>query len=395
MASTGSAKKSCATCHKNGDVFTCRGCRQAFCAQHVDEHREKLAKEVANLAEEHELLRNEINRETEAQLLLSVVNKWEQESITKISRAAETARIDLQQWIDRNNIEVKIPFERITNELRSCQEAEDYTETDLKRWIQQLEEYRQKMQKLPILDLMDDDESDNIHLIKLIEPRTLQQQQEELDQDQDQHHRNPMGGSTLSLDRMSVISVAEPSLLVRERFGDVTGGVVLSDDDLVMTYEGAWLGNSNACGVNLYHTGTHHIRFRILEKFYDPPFFGVITGSQKNVDHILESFSTNGWNNFDFPIISGEKQPGTIRDKIIRQMDELTLTLDCDRKQIFLKHHRTKRLVHIPIDTRGCPFPWKLLVVLHRRGDAVRMIGGTLSLTRENLSSRLSQRRKT
>ena len=393
MASAGTARKSCATCHKNGDVFTCRGCRQAFCAQHVDEHREKLAKEVANLAEEHELLRNEINRETEAQLLLSLVNKWEQESITKISRAAETARTDLQQWIEQNNIEVKIPFERITNELRSCQQAEDYTETDLKRWIQQLEEYRQKMQKLPVLDMMDDDESDNIHLIKLTEPRTLQQQQEELEQEQ--QHSNRMGGSTLSLDRISVISVAEPSLLVRERFGDVTGGAVLSDDDLVVTYEGAWLGHSNACGVNLYHAGTHHIRFRILERFYDPPFFGIITGSQKNVDHILESFSTNGWNNFDFPIINGEKQPGVVRDKIIRQMDELTLTLDCDRKQIFLKHHRTKRLVHIPIDTRGCAFPWKLLVVLHRRGDAVRMIGGTLSLTRENLSSRLSQRRKT
>ena len=396
MASPTTVKKSCATCHKNGDVFTCRGCRQAFCAKHVDEHRQKLAKEVANLAEEHELLRNEINRETDAQLLLSLVNKWEQESISKISRAAETARTDLQQWIDRNSIDVKIPFERITNELRSCQQAEDYTETDLKRWIQQLEEYREKMQKLPVLDLIDDDESDNVHLIKLIEPRTLKQQQEEQEQEQEQHqHPNSMGGSTLSLDRISVISVAEPSLLVRERFGDVNGGAVLSDDDLIVTYEGAWLGNSNACGVNLYSTGTHHIRFRILQKFYDPPFFGIITGSQKITEHLLESYSVNGWNTFDFPIINGERPPGTAREKLIRQMDEVTLTLDCDRKQIFLKHHRTKRLVHLPIDTRGCPFPWKLLVVLHRRGDAVRMIGGTLSLTRENLSSRLSQKRKT
>ena len=74
-------------------------------------------------------------------------NTWEQESIAKISLAAETARVDLQRWIDRNSIEVKIPFERITNELRSCQQADDYTEVDLKRWTQQLEEFRNKMEK--------------------------------------------------------------------------------------------------------------------------------------------------------------------------------------------------------------------------------------------------------
>ena len=84
MSSSATVKKACATCRKSGDVFTCRGCRQAFCAKHVDEHREKLSKEVENLAEEHELLRREINRENEAELLLATVNTWEQESLARI-----------------------------------------------------------------------------------------------------------------------------------------------------------------------------------------------------------------------------------------------------------------------------------------------------------------------
>ena len=125
-------------------------------------------------------------------------------------------------------------------------------------------------------------------------------------------------------------------------------------------YAGAWLGNSSIYGVNLYSSGTHHIRFRIMEKFYDSPFFGVITASQQNTTRVLETSSANGWWNFDFPIINGEKENRTGRDKVIRRLDDLTLTMDCERKQIFLKHHRTKRLLHLPIELRACPFPWKI-----------------------------------
>jgi len=380
MSSPAIVKKSCAKCRKSGDVFACRGCHQAFCAKHVDEHRQKLSKEIENLAEEHERLRSEINRENEAQLLISTVNTWEQESIAKISLVAETVRTDLRRWIDQNNIEVKIPFERIANELRACQQADDYTETDLKRWVHQLEEYRNKMEKLPILDMLNDNDTENIHLIKLIKGS-------------DQKQSSPINQSTLTLER-SIENLQESNLLVRERFDDSNGGATLFEDGLVATYASAWLGDSSTCGVNLYSSGTHHIRFRILEKFYDSPFFGIITASQKMTEHILESISVNGWGNFDFPIVNGEKDPQVGRDKIMRPLDELTLTLDCERKQIFLKHHRTKRLLHLPIDLRACPFPWKMLVVLHRRGDSVRLVGGTLSLTRENLSSRLSDRRK-
>ena len=381
MDSATTPNKYCATCRKGGDVFMCRGCRQVFCAKHVDDHREKLAKEVENLAEDHERLRRDLNRDNEEQLLFSIIDTWEQESIAKISRTAETARADLRQWIDRNNIELKIPLERITNEIRSCQEADDYTETDLKRWIHQLEDFRNKMEKLPIIDMLDEKITGIIPLIKLKERR------DEL------RPSSPISQSTLTFEA-SMISFQEPHLLVRERFDDIIGLATISDDGLVATYAGPWLGDASICGVNLYSTGTQHIRFRILEKFYDSPFFGIITGSQNNTEHVLDSISTNGWWNFDFPIINGERSHRVGRDKIIRSFDDITLTLDCDRKQIFLKHHRTKRLLHLPIDMRACPFPWKMLVVLHRRDDSVRIIGGTLSLTRENLTSRLSQRPK-
>ncbi|CAF0826156.1 unnamed protein product [Rotaria sordida] len=375
MAST-TVKKSCATCRKHGDVFTCRGCRKAFCAKHIDEHREILSKKIENLAEELDLIRNSLNQENEAQSVLSMIDKWEQESIAKICLAAENARSEIQRWIDRNNIEVKIPLERITNELRSCQQTDDYTEIDLKTWTQQSEEYRSKIEQLPIVNIMNNDDIDIIHLVKLGEIQS-----------------NSMTHSTPILDNSS-INVEESHLLIREKFDDAIGSTTLFEDGVIATYSGAWLGDSSIYGINVYSTGTHHIRFRILEKFYDSPFFGIITASQKNKKRVLESVSANGWWNFDCPIVNGEKDNRVEKDKIIRSKDDLTLTLDCERKQIFLKHHRTKRLLHLPIDIRACPFPWKILVVLHRRGDSIRIIGGTLSLTRENLSSRLSEHRK-
>ena len=68
----------------------------------------------------------------------------------------------------------------------------------------------------------------------------------------------------MTLDQ-TIASLPEPSLLIRERFEEVNGGATLVEGGLVATYAGTWLGDSNACGVNLYSTGTHHIRFRILE----------------------------------------------------------------------------------------------------------------------------------
>ena len=373
-------RKPCATCRKNGDVFTCRGCRKSFCLKHIDEHRQKLSNQIKNLAKEFELLQNDLNKEGEVQSLLSIVNTWEQESIAKICLAAETTRTDIQRWIDQNNMEVKMPSERITSELRSCQQTDDYTETDLKRWTQQLEEYRNKIEELPVVDTMNDDETGTIRLIKL-------------KGGQNQRQSTPIDGSNLAIDE-STISNTEPNVLFRERFDDVLGNTVLREDGLVATYAGQWLGASSICGTNVYSSGTHHIRFRILEKFYDSPFFGIVTATQKNMKRIIESVSTHGWQNFDFPIINGEIDRRMGRDKIIRPLDDLTLTLDCERRQIFLKHHRTKRLLHLAIDLRSCPFPWKMLVVLHRYGDSIRIIGGTLTLSRENLLSRLSKSRK-
>lgn len=370
-------KKTCSICHQQKDVYTCRGCQCSFCEEHVDEHRTNLSRDIEHLIDDFDVLGRDLEQEHESQNLQTIVNDWEQRSIAKICLAAENVRFELSQWLERNN-DTKQSFDEVLQEIRVCQKSEDFNEIDLKRWTQKLDEFRRQAEVLPIVQPIDNDET--INLIKF---------QENLD---------PTSFSRIEDTSIPSISptILTPqdfgNVLVRERFDDVFGQASTLENGLVASYSANWLGESSLCGINLYSSGTHHIHFRLLEKFYDMPFFGIMTASQKNVARVIESISVNGWLNLESPVINGTQQTRVKRDKNVKALDDLTLTLDCERRQIFLKHHRTKRLVHIPIDLRSCPFPWRMVVILHRRGDAVRISGGSMTVSRDHFADRNSRK---
>ena len=341
----------------------------------MGEHRAKLSKELDSITESYDHLRHDLEREDRAQSPLTIVNRWENESIAKICLAAESARINVGKWTDGSH-GIKEPLEQTATELKTCQRSNNYNEIDLQRWQQQLEDFRHQLERVPQLET--DNDEDTIRMIRLgKKPRRT--------------NNDSMNGS-LHSDDQSTTHLGNFHTLVPEKFHDVTGAVTLTENAQVATYSGSWLGHPSICGINLYSSEKHHINFRVVEKFYDSPFFGVITASQKNTPQVLDAASTYGWLNFEYPVAKGVKQQRMDRDKIIRPLDDLTLTLDCERRQIFLRHHRTGRLLHLPIDLRVCPYPWKVLVMFFRRGDAVRILGGTLTLTKENLPDKITER---
>ena len=376
-------RETCTTCLKLSEAFICRGCRQPFCAKHVHQHHEKIKKDMNSLANKCERLRDDIKSEKFAQELLTGIDQWEKISIEKIRMAAQTARSDLRPWIERVKTELDVPFQKMMDELQARRKLQDYTEIDLKRWGSQLSEFRTKVKQQPVIEhLHDGDDDQMIYVIKVIDQLNF-----------DSIYDTPTT-TTYSLSERSLDTFQESSTFERETFGEILGAITLSDNDHVATYDGPWLGDASVCGTNTYSSGVHHLRFRIMEKFYNSPFFGIVTASQPMIDRMMISPSTNGWSSFDFPVISGiEEQMG--KDRIIRSGDAVTLTLDCERRQILLRHLRTNRLSYLPIDVRICPFPWKLLIILRRRGDSVRLRGGSLSLTTATLLDRLSNHLKT
>jgi hypothetical protein len=69
---------------------------------------------------------------------LSHIHDWEQKSIDRIKIAAEVARMDLRKYLDHIKNQTKISLSQVTNNLQSSRQDDDYTETELEKWIKQL-----------------------------------------------------------------------------------------------------------------------------------------------------------------------------------------------------------------------------------------------------------------
>ncbi len=79
---------------------------------------------------------------------------------------AKQARVDLRKLIDQNKKDLKISMNQLTNELQSSRDSEDYTELDLKRWVDRLKELRNELENPLTLNIIDDD--DKLSIIRLI-----------------------------------------------------------------------------------------------------------------------------------------------------------------------------------------------------------------------------------
>lgn len=373
-------RKVCTTCLKLSEAFICRGCQQPFCAKHVNQHRDKITKDMGNLVNKYNRLHEEAKTEKFAQESISSIDKWEKESIERIRLTAQAARADLKPWIERIKAEFDVPFKTIITELQTRQKLQDYTEVDLKRWSTQLKEFSDKLKQRPIIDYIEFNDTQAIHLIKVIDRISM---------------LTPFDSNiTYSRSDRSLNVSQESTRFDKEEFGETFGAVTLSEHNHMASYGGPWIGDASACGTNLYSSGVYHLRFRIIEKFYNAPFLGICTSSQPMTEHMIRCPSTNGWSNFEFPVING-KEEVTAKDRILRPGDALKMTIDCDRQQLLLRHLRTNRLSQLTIDIRVCPFPWKLLVVLQRRDDAIRILGGSVGITNMDLDNLLPNTVKT
>ncbi|CAF1371051.1 unnamed protein product [Rotaria sordida] len=161
-------KKPCIKCNKGGGIITCGGCQQWFCTRHLLEHREELSVLMDQVSQEHDLLQCDLISDKGIHPLVTLINKWEKTSIENIRVAAQDARDDLQKYLDCTKIQVKTSLLSINKELQASSESDDYTELDLSKWMQQLAELREMLEKLSTIDFIDDDQTQPlIHRIQM------------------------------------------------------------------------------------------------------------------------------------------------------------------------------------------------------------------------------------
>jgi len=351
-------KKPCTKCNKGGGVTTCDGCQQSFCIKHIIEHRQELAVQLDNVGQEHDLFRRDLTQDNIVHPLLIRIDEWEQESITKIQVAAEAARADLRQLLDQTTNKLKLSVDRITNEMQSCREMDDYTEIDLFKWIEELKELRKLSETQLIIEIVEDENiSTSIHMIKVCEQPSL----------------NLCSVSNKISTGNDNFTCPETLALTHEKFRNFVGRVILSEDGLLATCLGTYWDGSNVYGTRLYSSGRHEIRFRIESKGSNNLFFGIKTTSHNMPVQTLTSQYGYGWWELDQAIecVSGHR---IHNDRNIRTGDDLTMTLDCDSRQIRFEHHRINMTAHLPVELEKCPFPWKILVTLRSTGDSIRIL---------------------
>ncbi|CAF3320039.1 unnamed protein product [Rotaria socialis] len=355
MTTAITGKRPCSKCGKGSSIFTCHGCQQSFCRKHADEHRQELTDQVETLGQEHDILQRDINNETTHHPLLSRIDTWERESINKIQQVANQARHDLNKFIGQTKQSLKMTMDRLKSELQMSREAEDYTELDLKKWIDQLTQIRLDLEKsMSLYHLngdVNDDQKSIIHFISVEDTQSATTS-----------HRNS------SINRNSIAAKLE-------KFSRQDEAVKLSDEDLVATYSGSKLRRSAILfGANLYSKGKHLIRFRIERKTNGNFYFGIVTHTQHDPESIFSTLTTAyGWWRCDYAVVLG-----VVRRKFsiieILEGDEVTLSIDCDQRKIFLDHHRTQRSVQLLVDIDKCALPWKLVVALSSVGNCIRML---------------------
>jgi hypothetical protein len=358
MATASVQKKPCCKCNKGAGVFTCDGCQQSFCRKHTDEHRQELSIQMDSIGQEHDVFQRDLNKEMHPHPLLSRIDEWERESIKKIQQVAKQTRVDLKELIDQNRKVLKTSMNQLTDELQSSRDSEDYTEIDLKRWLNRLKELRNELEKPLALNIIDDEDKRSvIRSIKVSEQPGS---------------RSP----NRSVGKSDQIYRDRPQLFAEssERFAETDEKSVLSNDGLMVTcLADNDVNGSTARGILCYSSGTHNITFRIQRKKSKYVFFGIATYDQAKSQLTFAAPSVHGWWELDCHIKGGTLK-GKVSTITIQTGDEVTLVLDCDHRAIHFKHHRTCQAVTMPIDLQKCPFPWQILVTLNDAGDCVRIL---------------------
>ncbi|CAF3390678.1 unnamed protein product [Rotaria sp. Silwood2] len=362
-----STMKMCVRCSKvGGDVYTCEGCKTCFCFDHLVQHRQELAIKMDEIGQQHDLLQNDLEHQAnkvESHPIFTQINEWEQESIIKIQVIAEAARADLQQQLETRTYRLKTNFSKLSKSIRACRNS-TYSESDLMKWIEELQQIRREFEKLSAtLKITYDSQVTTVNFIRIIsndeENNTSESSPAAIAQEQVSIHKS-------SRSRPYTDSVPNRNT---EQFKTVIGDAVLTDNNLVAKKSNIY--STSIRGANLYTTGIHEIQFRIEHLSNNSIFIGIISSTQQMTSTAFKLSSAYGWWDTNFPVVAGIHNVHGIYST--RTGDKVTITLACD--EIGLIYHNTRcASSKMSVDINRCPFPWQILVILGAGENIIRIL---------------------
>lgn len=341
----------CCECKTVASIALCHGCEQSFCTRHFIRHRLRLGQQMDEIHHHYQSIEQCLRTDPNEHPVMAKIYSWERKSIQRIAEIAETARNDFRHWLEQTRSDVQRTLKRIDQELRLHENVDNFTELDLQRWTQQLNELKEVLEsptKLPVVE--EKKPSATIGTLKVRSPRAS------------------TASANIPAKVNGHVTLASPL----DEFVAMFGPCELSKDRLIVTQCDYRSGLSQITGKNEYSSGRHTIRLLIEKKGTKNIFIGIHSPHARSSSNRFDS-SVYGWWNLDYLIVSGESQAGESSD-VVQTGDLIDLILDCDQRKIHFEHHRTNQVFHIPIQLDQCPFPWKILVRLLTTGDRLRLI---------------------
>jgi chromosome segregation ATPase len=134
-------KNRCVICGKEKASLKCEGCSQTFCNKHFNDHRQELSKELDETEITRDLLQQKLNEQTvdpQKHPLIQQINQWEQDSIRKIQQTAREAKELIIKHTTRHRTKIETKLTKLTDQLRESREENDFIETDLNQWREEL-----------------------------------------------------------------------------------------------------------------------------------------------------------------------------------------------------------------------------------------------------------------
>ncbi|CAF1066311.1 unnamed protein product [Didymodactylos carnosus] len=266
---------------------------------------------------------------------MNEINTWEKETIQKITVAAEQAREKVRQLLHKTEDTIKQQLVEISMELQEGKVEENYVESTLDRWKEQLNEYKQRL------------ESSNVSVSV---------------------HSKQIDWTTI----IKVNGNQSDNKSTVEKFHSVLGNVRLEDNGLVAVQSGSnW---SEVRGTGLYSSGEHRISLKIDKTRLKQIMVGIISSTGALNVTSYSSKSSYGWYCYDTRAYLNGVSTSSYYDGDIQSNDELLLMINCDENKLSLVNKRTGKNYEIPIDIHQAPFPWQLRLNMYDTGDVVRIL---------------------
>jgi hypothetical protein len=156
---TALGKNRCAICEKDKSTLRCGGCLQEYCVNHSFDHRQELNKQLDDVEATRHLFRQTLIQqatEPEKHALILQINDWERDSIIRIRQTAEEARQTLLKHTTGHVKQIEVDLNKLTNQLRQSREDNDFYETDLRYWNEELKRLSKELAKPSNINLRQD-----------------------------------------------------------------------------------------------------------------------------------------------------------------------------------------------------------------------------------------------